>query len=1160
MTQGVGVTFGAGSPRNSSLPTSLGVGSAFGNRYHIIRLLGMGGMGAVYQAWDDALGVAVALKIIRPEITTDPAAARELERRFKRELLLARQVTHKNVVRIHDLGEIDGIKYLTMPYIQGSDLATILSHEKKLPVPRAIAIARQVVSGLQAAHEAGIVHRDLKPANVMIDADEQAVIMDFGIARSVSGGGATMAGAVVGTLEYMAPEQAMAQPVDHRADLYALGLMLYDMVLGPRYSSRAESAVAELMSRVQKPLPPARSIDATIPEPLERVIDRCTQPDPGARYQATAQLARDLEVIDPAAGHGAGTAAISAPPVTRPLEPVVPPAAAQRSVPLKAVLAGVALLTVVAGGWLLWDGVFSRNPASSSGAPAVVSLGIIPFRNASGDRELEWLGAALADMLRTEVGQSSSLRAVPSDRVFQILQDLRINVSEPLDAATIRRVADFSKAEMLIAGQYIRLGTQIRIDATIHDSRREQPVPLTVTAANEEALIGAIGGLSRLIRENLALAPGVIKEAAATSFRPSSSSVPALRQYTEGLSLIRQGQHLEAVKKLEGAIKEDKTFALAHARLGQTLETLGYEAEARKASQEALDLSSNLPAAERYLISGMHARIVKDPATAIDAYQKLLGILPDNDDAMFDLAGVYHQTGELDKARDLFQRILQRDPNHMAALLSLGRVEIKRGQSEAGLESLNKAQSLAITVGNDEGKATVFYALGIAYRTLNRLEDALRFSEQGLEIRRRLDQRSGIAESLLEIARTQQALGKLDLAARSYEESLALRKETGDKVGIGDTLLDLGNLYIERGQYDRALQHYKDSLLVQREVGNQNYEALLLSNIGGVSFMLGNYDEALINYQRSLTIRERLGVPGDIADTLHNLAEAYERRGRYDQALDRYLKALELRRTAGDKGNAALDRYSMGTVFERQGRLGAALASRKEALDSYRELGERGSWLAEMLSGYASALIQVGRGDEALPLLEEAALVARNLKNDLRLAETFVYRGDLAYYAGNTREARVQFEKALALAGKTEDPHILLIARLHLARVAIAEGSGQPILATLHDIEKKAEALALPYLVAESRLLQGRARLHARQFAEARTVLEEAARQSEDLGLRLVLAQSHHALAQLFKGTKDEAQAAQHASKASQLLEEIRKEAQPADVLKRADLREIAGR
>ncbi len=213
-------------------------GQKFSPRYHIIKLLGIGGMGAVYQAWDAELSVAVAVKVIRPEVSQDPVAAREIERRFKQELLLARQVTHKNVVRIFDLGEIDGIKYITMSYIQGTDLATMLRQSGRLAVPTLMPLARQIVEGLKAAHEAGVVHRDLKPANIMIEGGDHAIVMDFGIARSTSQGGqvppaataasgsqpdvgawdsemtqaaATMAGAVVGTVEYMAPEQARGE-------------------------------------------------------------------------------------------------------------------------------------------------------------------------------------------------------------------------------------------------------------------------------------------------------------------------------------------------------------------------------------------------------------------------------------------------------------------------------------------------------------------------------------------------------------------------------------------------------------------------------------------------------------------------------------------------------------------------------------------------------------------------------------------------------------------------------------------------------------------------------------------------------------------------------------------------------------------------------------
>src|SRR3954471_3390809 len=155
-------------PANSAEDTGpLAPGQTFGPRYHIIRLLGIGGMGAVYHAWDTELSVSVAIKVIRPEIMANPAAGADVERRFKRELVLARQVTHKNVVRIHDLGEINQIKYITMSYVNGVDMASRIK-DGPLPVPEAVALARAVASGLVAAHSAGVVHRDLKPANIMI--------------------------------------------------------------------------------------------------------------------------------------------------------------------------------------------------------------------------------------------------------------------------------------------------------------------------------------------------------------------------------------------------------------------------------------------------------------------------------------------------------------------------------------------------------------------------------------------------------------------------------------------------------------------------------------------------------------------------------------------------------------------------------------------------------------------------------------------------------------------------------------------------------------------------------------------------------------------------------------------------------------------------------
>ena len=187
-------------PPGASTPSTFGesasdlVGQQLGFRYKILKLLGAGGMGAVYQAWDEVLEVVVALKTIRPEVAADPETARMLERRFKQELLLARRVTHKNIVRVHDMGDVGGIKYITMPFLEGEELSVILEREGKLAVPRVMKIARSVASGLVAAHAAGVVHRDLKPANIMVDAEGEGLVMDFGVAGSTDAAKARTAG------------------------------------------------------------------------------------------------------------------------------------------------------------------------------------------------------------------------------------------------------------------------------------------------------------------------------------------------------------------------------------------------------------------------------------------------------------------------------------------------------------------------------------------------------------------------------------------------------------------------------------------------------------------------------------------------------------------------------------------------------------------------------------------------------------------------------------------------------------------------------------------------------------------------------------------------------------------------------------------------------
>ena len=394
-------------------------------------------MGAVYQVWDAELGQAVALKLIRPEATSDPAAAREMERRFKQELVLARQVTHKNVVRIHDLGEMNGIKYITMPFLDGSDLSTMLKTEGKLPIATALRIVRDVAGGLQAAHEAGIVHRDLKPANIRLVGD-QAIIMDFGIARAtgsklhaplaagralnhvssaVAVPEATMAGAVLGTVAYMAPEQAKGEHVDQRADLYALGLIFSDMLLGRRRVSEG-SALDDLNRRIEQAPPPVRTVDPTISEAVEKIISRCLQPDPAARFQTSTELVAELDRLDE----------------NGELIPI------RRVVGMRLMAAVVVLLLGLAGG--LWWYQRQFIPVAPHDPVSVV---IADFKNSTGDAVFD---GTLAPMLRRALEDASFITAYDRSRI----NGLGVQPPERLDEIAAREIAVKQGVGVVVSG------------------------------------------------------------------------------------------------------------------------------------------------------------------------------------------------------------------------------------------------------------------------------------------------------------------------------------------------------------------------------------------------------------------------------------------------------------------------------------------------------------------------------------------------------------------------------------------------------------------------------------------------------------------------------------------------------------------------------------
>ncbi len=1111
-------------------------GDVLGGRYEILQLLGEGGMGAVYKARDRELDRFIALKLIRPELAASPA----ILARFKQELLLAHQVTHKNVIRIYDLSEADGVKFITMEFIEGVDLRRLLLDQGKLAPTEAVDLIRQVCFALHAAHTVGVIHRDLKPQNIMQDKHGRILVMDFGLARSVGSEGMTQTGALVGTMEYMSPEQAMGSELDQRSDIFALGLIFFELLTG-KMPYKADTALASLLKRNQERAIPAADLDRSIPKGLSDIVSKCLERDVNARYANAQEILDDLEAWQ----GGRAAATLRFPTSSKPWGQTVPWHWAGS-------IAAVLVLAVM--GFLFRGRLFGPSTKAPSGP--VVSLAILPFRNASGDSSLNWLGTTVAQMLGTDMGESASLRTVSPDRVNQILHDLRMGPDATLDPDTLRRVAEFTSADRLLWGQYLKLGDQIRIDATLQDLKRQRSFALKAEAAGEKELPKALQQLAESVEKSLALPPETIKELQAKSLKPSSQSVQALRYYGEGMQLAHQGKNIEAQKSFQAATQEDPNFALAYARLGQSYANLGYGNEAEQATRKAVDLSETLPVQEKYLIAAIHAQTSNDTQKAIEAYESLAKVLPEDSDVQFALAGLYSTAGSFDKAREYYGKLLARDPKDVEALYGIAFVEINVGNSQAALEYLNRALPFTIELGNDQEQSRILYELGLAYNQLSKPGEALRSCQQALEIQRRLGEKHDIAQTLDVMAQAQDALGKSDEALKSFQEALRMRREIGDKIGLSYTLLNFSNFYEARGQNDQALNLLKESLQIQREVGDQDTEALCLNNIGANYADKGQYDDALTYFDQGLRLREKLKNPSGIADSNDAIAGTLVKFGQFDQALPHYLRALELWRSVNDKRRAAFTSYGLGNLFEQQGRLGAALDAKAEGLKTIREVQDR-IGIAEMAGGYAESLSLLGRGEGAQKSLDEAIGLAREIKNQNLLSQNLNFQGDSFFYRSDLKTAKSRYNQALQVASRATDRRLILISKFNLAKVAVKEGRSREAISTLRALAEQADAAGLQYLSVECSVYVGESLVNGKDYSQARQELNRALARSEKLGLLMLQANSHYLLATALRLTGNGSEAARHYADAHRILDEINKEAKSDTLLKRTDLSPI---
>lgn len=1117
-------------------------GTILAGRYAIVQVLGTGGMGAVYKAQDNELDRVVALKVIRPDLARNAA----IVDRFKQEIRLSHKVTHRNVVRMYDLSEDAGMRFVTMEMVAGRDLRTLLEERGKLPPDEAVDIFQQICFALEAAHSVGILHRDLKPQNIMREDAGRVVVMDFGLARTFEGDGMTQSGALVGTMEYMSPEQALGKELDQRSDIFALGLIGYEMLTG-NMPFHAESAIASLLKRTRERAEPIAKIDAALPGALSGLISKCLEPDVEARYRSVAEVLHDLE-----AWRGK-TAAKS----LRFHADVPSTGISGRW--LMAMGGGVVVIALAATAPLMVRHFTGpHTPAAVSATPGI-SLAVMPFYNASGDTSMDWLGASLAEMLSTDIGGSAQVRMVSPDRLQQVLKDLHLSANSQADIASLHRVAGFTNAQTVIFGQYIRAGSEIRITSTVYDLAHDTRSMVTTDVPSENALLSSVDQLAAQLRQKLTADPKLQKDLQAHADRPQTTSLDALRAYENGLSLERAGNDSQAQQEFQTATTADPNFALAWSKLADTFSNQGHDDVAQADSGRAVDLSANLPPRERYLIEADNARITNNLQKAIDAYQQLATADPSDTDVQFRLAKLYEQVDNFDAAKKKLALVLAADPKNVEALLVSGQVAILSGDPNGGLDFLNHALPLATQLDNQPQKAAVLQATGVAYQRLNRPQDALNNYQQSLAIKKQLNppDKRGESASLEQIADLLDRQGKPADALATYNQALQLRRELGDQAGIGNSLIDIGGFYHDHAQADKALRNYTEALNIERQLQNPDLQAMCLHNIGAIKMDQGAYQDSLTYLEQAYELRQKLNVPGDLADSLHDLAEVNTKLGQFDTALTDYLKAIEIDRGVNNQRGVAIESNGIAKIFAAQGRYGAALSSMKDAMNILQQSKETTSLTVEVVGGWGDLLAQVGRGQDGQASLEQALHVAQQINNDWATALATNWMGDAAFYRGDVAGARQQYDRALQIASKTRDQETILLSSVNRAKADLALGHAAQVIPQFKALGQQADALGLKALSVDCAVSLAQAQIAARKNAAAQQQLGVTLARAENLGLRVLQAKTEYLQASLLTAAGKSAEAGIHYRQVVSILDAIRKEENSSRIAERADLKGI---
>jgi eukaryotic-like serine/threonine-protein kinase len=888
-----------------------------GGRYEILQTIGEGGMGAVYKAEDRELGRTVALKVIRPELASNP----DILQRFKQEILLASKVTDRNIIRIYDLGDAEGIKFITMEFVEGEDLRDLLRQQGKLPAAEAVDVMEQVVSGLRAAHRAGILHRDLKPGNIMRATDGRVLVMDFGLARSLQGDGMTRTGMMLGTMEYMSPEQAQAKDLDARSDVFTIGLILYELLTGIM-PYHAESAIASLLKRTQQRAIPVSDIDKNVPGTLSNIVSKCLERDPTLRYQSADALLNDLWAWQGKSGTTRLSASSTHLWVNR-----------LREVPWLQVVAVLVLVGAFVGG-VVWYAGKAKTGAQIAHEP--VSVLVADFQNNTSDSVFD---GTLEPTFNLALEGASFINAYSRGDARKAAALLKPGVSV-LDESLARLVAQREGVSAVVSGSISPERQGYKVAARAVDSVTGKVISAEqISVQNKDDVLHSVGVLAAKLRQALGDAtPESAQLLQMATF--SSGSLDASHEYALGRDLSDRGKYEEAAKYYRRAIEVDPNMGRAYAALANLENNTGQTTDAAKHYDMAMTRIDRMSDREKSRTRAEYFLFKREPREAIQQYSALVKQFPADTSAHSNMALAYFEmrdfpmaqqegrlavqyagksvlepnnlalyaiyAGDFATGEKYAQGVIQQEPSYLggAAFGALAMAQMGQGHLEDARQTYQKLAALGVR-GSSMSK------LGLADIALYeaRANEAIPTLESGIkEDAENKDTAAGAVKSIA-LAQAYLLAGRKPQAIAAAEKATALDKQPSIWHAAGTVLSKTGqeakaqalasqlesSLDSESQLYGKLLEgeialdrgNAKKAVLTLKDAG-QKTDTWIGHFLLGRSFLeAGMYPEASSEIETCLKRRgEASAVYLDDVPTFRLLPPVYYYMGRVQEALN----------------------------------------------------------------------------------------------------------------------------------------------------------------------------------------------------------------------------------------------------------------------------------